>query len=152
TGSDAQLAIDASEMGLNSAWRDEEPGGDIFVGESSAHEPRDLALCGRHGGPAAGGPLASTAAPLRVRPRLLGGQRGTLSPGSFKFAVAQCLTQRPRGFLVRRVVDLKANLARSVSDRLRRAEQSCCLAMAAKLRDHISQTLQGVGNTQERVS
>src|SRR5271165_5272546 len=93
-GAQAEFGVDVGEVGLHCARLDEQPGGDVVVGQPVADQSHDVALGGGERCPAAGGAFALAAAALRVGDRLLGGQAPALGPRAVKVLLAQGVSQR----------------------------------------------------------
>ncbi len=62
SGGEAELGVDVGEVGLHGAGRYEQPGGDVFVGQSFGHQPGDVALGGCQRQPPDSRPAALAAA------------------------------------------------------------------------------------------
>ena len=95
------------EVGVHGPGRNEEPGGDVLVGQSIGHQSHDLALGGCQRFPTGGWAFAFTAAALRLGDRLLSGQRCALGPSGVEVPVTHSLPQRRHRGVVTVLVDLE---------------------------------------------
>ncbi|MDT5264033.1 MAG: hypothetical protein QOI90_659, partial [Mycobacterium sp.] len=96
--------------------------------------------------PATDRTFAFTTPALCVGDRLLKGHCGALRPCFVKVVLPQCVTQRSHCGVVSSLVNLEADEAEPLANRLRRTQESCRCAAAAPVNGQTGEALEDTGN------